>query len=305
MSRRGLLYFTLSEIKPRIWFMLAGCNFRCRGCFRPARDVDATLLTPEETLQKAEQACLNYYGKLPVEAIITGGEPTINKEYLLNLIKGLKEKGIEEIILMTNGYEIGREENGNYASELREAGLTEAYVDLKAFSERVHEWYTGKSNKPVLNAIKKLNDARIELLIQTVYMPGIVDEKEIERMAEFLSSQDKEMKYQINPFSLALAHEKVTRLPTIEEMKRAYEIAYKYLPNAMVSRSGCAREYPVLPPQKTWITVYPDLTFERRTVKEQYEEHIEWLGSARPREEINADRVREVELHDKIVRTRF
>jgi RNA 3'-terminal phosphate cyclase (ATP) len=37
--------------------------------------------------------------------------------------------------------------------------------------------------------------------------------------------------------------------------------------------------------------------------KEQQEEHIEWLGSARPREEINEDRVREVELYDKIVRT--
>ncbi len=305
MSRRGLLYFTLSEIKPRIWFMLAGCNFRCRGCFRPARDVDGTVLTPEETLKKAEQACLNYYGELATEAIITGGEPTISKEYLLSLIKGLKKKGIEEIVLITNGYEIGREENGNYASDLKEAGLTEAYVDLKAFSDRIHRWYTGKSNKPVLNAIKKLNDAEIKLLIQTVYMPGIVDEKEIERMAEFLSSLNKELKYQINPFSITFAREKVTRLPTIEEMKCAYEIAYKYLPNAMVSRSGCAREYPVLPPQKTWITVFPDLTYERRTVKEQHEEHIKWLDPARPREEINEDRVQEVELHDKILRTRF
>jgi len=113
------------------------------------------------------------------------------------------------------------------------------------------------------------------------------------------------LKYQINPFSITFAREKVTRLPTIEEMECAYEIAYKYLTNAMVSRSGCAREYPVPPPQKTWITVYPDLTFERRTVKEQHEEHIEWLGSARLREEINEDRVREVELHDKILRTRF
>ncbi len=143
------------------------------------------------------------------------------------------------------------------------------------------------------------------MLIQTVYMPGIVDEKEIERMAGFLSSLNKELKYQINPFSTPFAHEKVTRLPTIEEMKHTYEIAYKYLPNAMVSRSGCAREYPVLPPQKTWVTVFPDLTFERRTVKEQDEEHIKWLGSIRPREEINEDRIREAELHDKILRTRF
>ena len=133
-SRRGLLYFTLSEIEPRIWFMLTGCNFRCRGCFRPARDVNGTLLTAEETLKKAEHGCLGYYGKLPTEAMITGGEPTVDKEYLLNLIEGLKKKGFEEIVLMTNGYEIGKDGNENYASDLKEAGLTEAYVDIKAFS---------------------------------------------------------------------------------------------------------------------------------------------------------------------------
>jgi hypothetical protein len=88
-------------------------------------------------------------------------------------------------------------------------------------------------------------------------------------------------------------------------MECAYEIAYKYLTNAMISRSSCARKYLVPPPQRTWITIYPDLTFERRNVKEQHEEHIEWLGSSRPREEINEDRVREVELHDKILRTMF
>ena len=44
-SERGLQYFTLSEIEPRVWLMLTGCNFQCKGCFRPARDVKVTLLT--------------------------------------------------------------------------------------------------------------------------------------------------------------------------------------------------------------------------------------------------------------------
>jgi len=286
MNKRGLQYFTLSEIEPRVWFMLTGCNFHCRGCFRPARDGGGTLLTADETLERMEQACLNYYGKVPAEAMITGGEPTLDKVYLLSLIKGLKEKGFEKIVLMTNGYALGEDEN--YVTELEEAGLTEAHVDLKAFSEDVHKSYTGKSNKPVLRAIGKLNASRIELLVQTVYMPGIVDDAEIEQIAKFLASVNKDIKYRINPFVPIFAYEQVTRRPTLEEIERAYEIASKYLPNAIISRS-CYREYPTPPPQKTWITVYPDLTAKRRGMEDQKEDRLRWLSGVRPRESVVVD----------------
>jgi len=218
--------------------------------------------------------------------MITGGEPTIDKEYLVSLVRGLREKGFEKIVLMTNGYELGVDED--YVPELEEAGLTEAHVDLKAYSEELHRWYTGKSNKPVLRAIEKLNASRIELLVQTIYMPGIVDETEIERIAQFLASLNPQIRYRINPFASVFAYEKVTRRPTLEEIERAYEIASKYLPNAIISRS-CYREYPTPPPQKTWITVYPDLTVKRRGMKEQAEERLSWLSCVRPRESVVED----------------
>ena len=279
-------YFTLSEIEPRIWVMLTGCNFRCRGCFRPARDGGGTALTANKTLDIMEEACLSYYGMVPAEAMITGGEPTLDKAYLLSLVKGLREKGLKEIVLMTNGYALGEDED--YVHELEEAGLTEAHVDLKAFSEDVHRWYTDKSNEPVLRAIEKLNDSGIELLVQTIYMPGIVDEAEIEKIAKFLASLNKNMRYRINPFAPTFAHEKVTRRPTLEEMERAYEVASRYLLNAIISRS-CYREYPTPPPQKTWITVYPDLTVKRRGMKDQADERLSWLSRIRPRESVVED----------------
>lgn len=233
-----------------------------------------------------EKACLNYYGAVPSEAMITGGEPTLDRDYLLGLVKGLKEKGFEKIVLMTNGYELGADEN--YVHELEEAGLTEAHVDLKAFSEDVHRWYTGKSNKPVLRAIEKLDASGIELLVQTIYMPGIVDDAEIEKIAMSFASLNKNIKYRINPFVPVFAYEQVTKRPTLEEMERAYEIASKYLPNAIISRS-CYREYPTPPPQKTWITVYPDLTVKRRGMKDQAEDRLSWLNHVRPRESVMED----------------
>ena len=285
MAKRGLQYFTLSEIEPRIWFMLTGCNFRCKGCFRPARDGGGTLLSVEETLERAEQACLKHYGQLPSKAMITGGEPTLDRDYLMGLVRGLNAKGFKEIILMSNGYEIGKHDN--YASELVDAGVTEAHIDVKAFSEDIHIEYTGKSNKPVLDAVRRLDETGIELLIQTVYMPNIVADKEIERIARFLSSVDNAIKYRINPFTPTFAFEAVTRRPTIEEMELAYKLAYRYLPNAIISRS-CYREYPTPPAQETWITVYPDLTYKRRSIKDQEEDRIAWLSRAKaiPKEEL-------------------
>ena len=97
VERRGVQYFTLSEIEPRIWFMLTGCNFRCRGCFRPARDGGGVLLTAEEALSLAERACEKCYGFLPKKAMITGGEPTISRDFLLSLISGLRERGFEAV----------------------------------------------------------------------------------------------------------------------------------------------------------------------------------------------------------------
>jgi pyruvate formate lyase activating enzyme len=285
MSKRGLLYFTLSEIEPRVWFMLTGCDFRCKGCFRPARDGGGTLLTAEETLARMEQACRSYYGKIPREAMITGGEPALEKEYLLGLVRGLRARGFEKIVLMTNGYALG--EDSNYVAELQAAGLTEAHVDLKAFSEEIHQWYTGKSNQPVLRAIARLSASGIKLLVQTVYMPGLVETEEIARIAQFLASINPEIGYRINPFVPVFAYEKVTRRPTLSEIERAYEVASKYLPNAIVSRS-CYREYPTPPPQKTWITVYPDLTVKRRGMKDQMEDRLAWLSRTRAGESAEA-----------------
>jgi pyruvate formate lyase activating enzyme len=286
MHTRGLQYFTLSEIEPRVWFMLQGCNFRCRGCFRPARDEGGAQLTAAETLARMERACLNYYGKLPSEAMITGGEPTLDKVYLVQLVSGLKTRGFTKIVLMTNGYALGEDER--YVPELTEAGLTEAHVDVKAFSDELHQWYTGKSNKPVLRAIQRLNASGITLIVQTVFIPGIVDLDEIEQIARFLATVNKNIPYRINPFAPTFAFDRVSRRPTLEEMERAYDVASNYLPNAIVSRS-CYREYPTPPPQKTWITVYPDLTVKRRSMEDQKEDRLAWLSADKSREQLLED----------------
>ena len=119
-----------------------------------------------------------------------------------------------------------------YLEELIAAGLTEVTFDLKAWSEKLHEWYTGYSNKSVLENIRNAY-GKVKLVVNTVYIPGIVDDRETEHIARFLAEIDtnNEIDYRINRFRAELSYEKISRNPYPEEIGRAYSIVANYMKN--------------------------------------------------------------------------
>lgn len=129
-------------------------------------------MSVDELVGRMKKASLDYYHELPEEIIITGGETTLNKSYLLDLVSKL---GFSDVILETNGYFL----NAEYVDELVKAGLDEVMLDLKVYDEGLHKWYTNFSNQPILDNIGVIQE-RIKLLVKTVYIPGIIDEVEIE-----------------------------------------------------------------------------------------------------------------------------
>lgn len=156
----------------------------------------------------------------------------------------------------TNGYFVDEE----YVDELIKAGLSEVMLDLKAYDEGLHKLYTGFSNHPILENVRTIHE-KINLIIKTVYIPGIIDEVEIENIARFISDIDPEIEYRINDFK----HLKgLSRNPTDLEMENAYLTAKKHLRNVIISES-CRREI-TTPKTKSWITVFPDGTMKRRSL---------------------------------------
>ncbi len=245
-------FITLSEIAPRVWITLSGCNFRCRGCFSIARDDTGERMSVDKLVRLVKEASLRYYSKLPDEIIITGGEPTLKKDYLIDLVS---ELNFAHMIIETNGYLLDE----SYLDDLIEAGLNEVMLDLKAYDERLHRWYTGFSNERILKNLKTIHK-KTKLVIKTIYIPGIIDEEEIENISRFISSLDPKIEYRINDFKSVRG---LSRNPTDLEVKSAYFVAKKYLKNVIISRS-CRREGKP-EERKTWITVFPDGTFKRRS----------------------------------------
>jgi len=265
---RYVPFITLSELKPRAWITLSGCNFRCKGCFSIARDPVGERMTAEQLINLVRNSAREYYVDTPLEeVVITGGEPTLDRQYLVDLIAHLKEF-VGGIILDTNGYLL----DDTYLVKLLEAGLTEVMFDLKAWDEKLHEWYTGYSNRRILENIQNAY-GKVKLVVNTVFIPGIVDETEIEHIARFLSGiEDKEeIDYRINRFRAELSYEKISRNPSPEEIERAYSIVAGYMKNSVIGKS-CVRERKV-EVKRGWITVFPDGTLKRRTLDDYREEN--------------------------------
>ena len=254
---------SLTEPEPRIWLTLSGCNFKCKGCFSIARDSVGELMTVERLISWVKKSNRAYNGYTPLkDAIITGGEPTLDKNFLLDLVRNLKRNvGVKHITLSTNGYLLDRE----YAVELKDAGLDEVKLDIKAYTNSVHQWYTGVSNRPVLKAVRYLWESKLDFRVETVLMPGIVDVEEIERIASFLALIDQGIKYKVVKFAPGEAREKVTRRPSDNEIERAVNSASQYLLN-VVGDSACVQQFTPSKSRaegtKKWIRVYPSMETE-------------------------------------------
>ena len=262
---RHVPFITLSEVKPRVWITLSGCNFRCKGCFSIARYTVGKCMRVDELSQLINHAIICYYGCNHVEeAVITGGEPTLHREYLVNLVRKLRNIA-SKIILDTNGFLL----DDDYLDELISAGLSEVMFDMKAYDESLHIWYTGFTNKKIIENIKNASK-KTKIIINTVLIPDVIGDDEIEKIAEFVSSLYKISKeridFRINPFRAHMSSENISRDATEEDLKRAYARASKHLSDAVIGRS-CVVERRI-ERRSGWITVFPDGEMRRRTLND-------------------------------------
>ncbi|MDF2985928.1 MAG: hpdA [Eubacterium sp.] len=112
----------------------------------------------------------------------TGGEPFLQYEFLYEMLKSCKRKGIHTAI-ETSGYTAwDRMENI--------AGYTDLFLyDLKLMDEGKHIKYTGVSNKIILHNLKKLSEIHNNICVRIPVIPGVNDDEEnIDRSIVFLKS---------------------------------------------------------------------------------------------------------------------
>lgn len=185
----------------RFIIFLKGCNMRCKYCHNPdtwANSKETMEMTPQEALEKALKY-KTYWGN-EGGITISGGEPLLQIDFLIELFKLAKKEGVNTCI-DTSGANFTREEPFfNKFNELMK--YTDLLLlDIKHIDSQKHKELTGKPNDNILDMAKYLSDINKSVWIRHVLVPGIsdVDEYLIE-LDKFISSLNNVKKVEVLPY---------------------------------------------------------------------------------------------------------
>ena len=134
------------------------CNYKCGYCLPNGYQVDKSdnrkFLHLDEIKRLAK--CLSELGVNKIR--ITGGEPTIRKDFF-DIVKVLKfEAGIQNVTITTNGYKLDKK-----AKQLINSGLTGINISIDSLNRETFKNITGHDRLPeILNGIKNLQDLGFE-----------------------------------------------------------------------------------------------------------------------------------------------
>lgn len=185
----------------------------CRACGRCAQLCPAGALeilgreaSAEEVLQEAVRDSA-FYASSGGGITISGGEPTMQPEFALEILSGAQNKGIHTA-METCGY-------AKWAVFQRLLPhLNMVLYDVKQMDGALHRAYTGVDNGLILENLKKLcaKEQRVEVVVRMPVIPGYSDQREHFRaLSRFLTGMERVPRVEVLPYN-PLAESKYPRL---------------------------------------------------------------------------------------------
>lgn len=159
----------------RYVLFLQGCPMRCLYCHNPDtwNLKGGTRMSSREILDDYEK----YKPFLKGGGLtLTGGEPLLQMDFVLDLFSKAKERGIHTCV-DTSGITFTRTE-ANLRKFDRLLELTDLFLlDIKQIDTKGHEELTGFGNERVLDFALYLNEKKKDVWIRHVVVPTITDEE--------------------------------------------------------------------------------------------------------------------------------
>ena len=160
----------------RFVVFVQGCPMRCAYCHNPDTwEVNAgTLMEPTEIIEQYDRNAAFYQngGGLTV----TGGEPLLQVDFLIDLFTLAKEKGIHTCI-DSSGIAFNRSNAPLLAKMDKLMTLTDlVMLDIKHIDPEKHKELTSQDNKNILDFAKYLDEKGVDMWIRHVVVPGITDD---------------------------------------------------------------------------------------------------------------------------------
>lgn len=159
----------------------AGCNMQCKFCLiwplsqAKPEEIQGVNLSPKDIVAQAEKNNCNVI-------LYTSNEPTVFYEYMLDIAKLAREKGIINI-LSTSGYinPVPLRRLCRYMD-----GIT---LGVKGFSGDFYHKYTNGELAPILESMKIISEEKVPLEVAYVVIPTLNDNmNEIKGLATYVKS---------------------------------------------------------------------------------------------------------------------
>ena len=169
------------------------CNFKCGYCLPDGYKINKadnrTFINTQEIGRLAK--ALSELGVSKIR--ITGGEPTIRKDYLeiIKIIK--KNSGIKKTVITTNGYKLNK-----IAKNLKDSGLDGINISIDSLNSKTFKQITGHDRlHEILEGIQELQKLNFKnIKINAVLMKGINDsEKDFKEWSNFIKNNEIDFRY--------------------------------------------------------------------------------------------------------------
>lgn len=165
------------------------CNLKCIYClpkdFKCPCNSENKILTKDNIFDIVEIA-----EKLGIKKIrLTGGEPLLRND-IVQIVKGIRERGIKSIYITTNGILLHEK-----IEVLKNAGLTGVNISLDSLDKKQFKEITrGGELDIVLKGIEKAISLNLQVKLNSVIIKGI-NENQIEDLAKLTQNNELDVRF--------------------------------------------------------------------------------------------------------------
>lgn len=180
------------------------CGRCVDACMAGAREIIGWEMTVHEAMAEIEKDII-FYDESDGGVTFSGGEPTMQPEFLLALLEQCQAQQIHTTVNSSCHTEPQILEMVS-----KRTGLF--LCDIKHMDNEIHERFTGVGNNLIFDNIRRLSEADKEIIIRIPVIPGFNDDEEnIEATGKFAASLKSVNRIDILPYNSG-AKDKLTRL---------------------------------------------------------------------------------------------
>lgn len=178
-----------------------GCLLRCQYCHNA--DTWKIGNGKEMTVQEIMDDVLSYLPFFEASGggiTVSGGEPLLQMDFLIELFKECKKHGIHTTIDSSGGPFNRRPNFMEILDELLQ--YTDLILlDLKHIDSEKHKFITGMTNEHILDFAQYLSEKNIPVWIRHVLVPTLSDfDEDLLRLADFIKTLNNVEKIEVLPY---------------------------------------------------------------------------------------------------------